>query len=234
MEGFPLRLKGQGSVAEAACSVVLVRTEATQFHLGLGHGDESDEFVLHLAWHRYLFDQRLAKVTQGDAGTRPSAVIALSLDPLVDEALQILTGRVARRYANGPGAIAYGFGDVSATFERATGESTDPDAAFTCATFVLAMLRSVGVQMLDPSRWREPTEEDLRWQRDIGARLLEWIEERVHGDLSRAKERVERDIGSHRYRPVDVAGAALFGPATWPVSAEEVAPQASMLESRLQ
>ena len=77
------------------------------------------------------------------------------------------------------------------------------------------------------------TEEDLQWQRDIATALLAWIAERIHGELPRAKERVEHDIGSRRYRPTDVAGAALFGPTTWPVGAEDVDPRAKMLESKL-
>lgn len=233
MEVFPLRLRGEGRDAESACAVVLVRVEAAQFHLGLGRGDEPHEPVLHLAWHQCLRDQALTQITQRAKQTLPAAVISLTLDPLVQEALQALARRVATRYANRSNSIAYGFGEESAIFETGTGELTDPDAAFTCATFVLAMLRSVGVQMIDSMRWREPTEEDLRWQREIGAYLLEWIEQKIHGDLPRAKQRVEHDIGSRRYRPTDVAGAALFGPGTWPVGANDVDPRARSLESML-
>jgi hypothetical protein len=212
---------------------MLVRAAETQFHLGLGRGREPHEPVLHLAWHRRLRDEGLAEVIRSESEPRPTAVIALALDPLVDEALQALSRRIATRYANRSCPIAYGFGDASASFGQTTGELTDPDAAFTCATFVLAMLRSVGIQMIDTARWRAPTEEDLQWQREIATALLEWIGERIHGDLPRAKERIDRDIGARRYRPTDVAGAALFGPDTWPVGAEDVDPRANMLESRL-
>ena len=230
---FPLRLRGEGTAADAACAVVLVRGTATQFHLGLRRGDESHEPVLHLAGHRWLLDQALAQVIMsGQQRIDPSAVIALSLDPLIDETLQLLALRVARRYAN-QSAILYGFGEVSATFEGITGKLTQPDAAFTCATFVLAMLRSVGVRIIDCERWRAPTEEDLRWQRETGKALLKWIDERVHGDLPRAKERVAHDIGSHRYRPTDVAGAAFLGPSKWPAGADDVDPRAAELEVAL-
>lgn len=228
---FPLRRSGEGAVA-SACAVVLVRVAETQFHLGLRRSDESHEPVLHLAWHRRLFDQALAQVIKEKQGVLPSAVISLSLDPLINEALQVLAGRVAVRYANNA-SISYGFGEPTATFESETGNLTEPDAAFTCATFVLAMLRSVGVRIVDCERWRARTKEDLQWQREIGKRLLEWIEAQYHGDLPRAKERVENDIGSRRYRPTDVAAAALFGPDKWPVGVEEVDPRAGELEAVL-
>lgn len=173
------------------------------------------------------------QVTRAGGRTLPSAVITLSLDPLIGEALQILARRVATRYANRISIISYGFGEEFPSFEGTSGEVTDPDAAFTCATFVLAMLRSVGVQLIDATRWRPPTEEDLEWQRKTGATLLAWIHTEIHGDLPRAKERVEHDIGSRRFRPTDVAGAALFGPDQWPVGAEEVDPRAGELEATL-
>jgi hypothetical protein len=112
-------------------------------------------------------------------------------------------------------------------------DAMDADGAFTCSTFVLAMLRSVGVELIDATRWRVPTKEDLRWQREIGQKLLEWIAARIHGDLVRAKERVAEDRGSRRYRPLDVAGAALFGPETWPVGVDEVDPRGRELEVML-
>jgi hypothetical protein len=234
-ERGPLRLCGEGKLAEVICAVVLVRVEENQFHLGLRRDKDEHETVLHLAWHRYLRDQPLVQLIEPDRRMLPAAAIALSLDPLVNEALQILTSRIAARYARRLSLILYGFGDVSTTFAQATGHVIDHDAAFTCATFVLAMLRSVGVDLIDTSRWRAPTAEDVRWQRDIGEKLLAWIAEHVHGDLARAKERVERDLGlgTRRYRPTDVAGAALFGPDTWPVGVEEVDPRARELESML-
>lgn len=225
------RRRGEGASANAACAVVLVRVEEGQFHVGLGHGREPRERVLHLGWHRTLLDQDLARATCGaDRRPRPATVIAIALDPLVDEALRVLAGRVARLHA---GAVAYGFGEVSAVFDRDTGELSEEDAAFTCATFVLAMLRSVGVVLVDASRWREPTEEDRHWQERIGEQLLDWIEAHHHGDLPRARERAGQDYGAKRYRPTDVAGAALLPAAARPASAAEVDPRAAELVASL-
>ncbi len=229
---FPLRRSGEGTAVSAACAVVLVRVAETQFHLGLRRGNASHEPVLHLAWHRRLRDQALDQVIKNKQRVLPSAVVALSLDPLIDEALQVLSGRVAVRYANNA-SISYGFGEVTAIFDRDTGELMTPDAAFTCATFVLAMLRSVGIRIIDGERWRAPTAEDVQWQIKIGDTLLAQIEAQYHGELPRAKERIEHDLGSRRYRPTDVAGAALFGREKWPVGAEEVDPRASELETVL-
>jgi hypothetical protein len=206
----------------------------TQFHLGLRRSDEPHEPVVHLAWHRVLRDDALMALIGSEGGhTLPSAVVTLPLDPLVDETLQVLAGRVARRYAHRRSSLFYGFGEPSSTFEMRTGQSTDPEAAFTCTTFVLALLRSVGVELIDVARWRVPTEDDLRWQREIGEKLLAWIEAQVHGDLVRTRAQIERSRGARRYRPVDVAGAALLAVETWPAGAEQVDPRARALDAML-
>ena len=226
---FPLRLRADGAASNTACGVVLVRVSPDQFHLGLRYDDAPHEPVVHFAWHRYLRKQPLSQVTMD--GSFPSAVITLPLDPAIDGALQFLAEQVVTRYVNATDVFAYSFGEVSATFDRATGELSEDDVSFTCATFVLTMLRSVGAVLLDVSRWPEPTDEDLQWQRKMEKNLLESI----HGDLLRAiaKTRLEQDFGSRRYRPTDVAGAALFHRERWPLSAEEAEPRARELMSRL-
>jgi hypothetical protein len=71
------------------------------------------------------------------------------------------------------------------------------------------MLASLGVHLVDATRWRAPTAQDEDWQETIGKALLAHIDAYFPGDLPRAKERVEHDKGFRRYRPTDVAGAAL-------------------------
>ncbi|MEZ4408305.1 MAG: hypothetical protein R3A52_17780 [Polyangiales bacterium] len=210
---------------------MLSRPEAVQFHLGLGRRAGSDWSMLHLAWHRILRDQSLDELRRDYPC--PYAVVSLPLDPLVDEALRTLARRVARRYANGLNGPAYGFGEARATFAPDDARLSDPDAAFTCATFVLQMLRSVGVRLVDPERWRAPTPDDLRWQETVGARLVAWIDQRLHGDLLRARERIDHDLGALRFRPADVAGAALLPSDEWPATADAVAPHARFLEGLL-
>lgn len=231
-----LRLRGEGAREDGVVALLLVRTGEAQFHLGLRHQLDRGERVLHLAWHRRLFDENLAQVIARAPGAPalPAAMIAMAIDPLIDEALRVLARRVARRYANkASGSLPYGFGEASATFDQSTAQLSDPDAAFTCATFVLALLRSVGVLLIDPSRWRAPTNEDERWQREIGAQLVAWIARHVHGDLPGAEARLARDIGQRRYRPTDVAGAALLSPASWPAGVDETDPKARSLEAIL-
>lgn len=223
----PIRLRGEGASADTASAVVLVRMNANQFHLGLRHGPPPGELVLHLGWHRDLRDQPLAELTRRKQKPLPAAVVTLSLDPLIDGALQFFAMRVGELHAD---ALLYGFGEPDAIFDKTTAELTDPDAAFTCATFVLAMLASLGVHLVDATRWRTPTAADEAWQETIGKALLAHIEAYFPGDLLCAKERVERNKGSRRYRPTDVAGAALLPRDKRPAGAEDVEPLAQKLE----
>lgn len=231
---FPIRLWPGTASATGGSAVVLVRCEEAQYHLGLLRAIEAPEPVLHFAWHRLLRDEPLRQVTSApDDRTFPSAIVFLPIDPILDEALRFLARRVARKYANRFSPIAYGFGLTHAIFDPDTAEPINGDAAFTCATFVLAILRSVGIQLIDSRRWRIPTEEDLSWQRRIGASLVDWIEKHVHGDLPRAKERVEHDLGSLRFRPTDVAGAVFCDSKDWPVGVNDVETHANALEIKL-
>ncbi len=227
------RIAGAGVVGTAAFGIVLLRSQPRQLHVGLGRNSPQREQVLHLAWHRVLRDEALDELRASEAGARPCVIVSLWLDPAVETLLRVLARRISARYDSRLGGPAYGFGATEARFSEGTGELDDPDAAFTCATFVLQVLRSAGVRLLDASRWRELTDEDLAWQREIGAALIEWIERVVHGDLSRAKERVSHDLGARRFRPSDVAGAALIDPASRPAGAQEVAPHATRLEALL-
>jgi len=227
---YPLRRPDEGNLEAFTCAVVLVRISESQFHLGLGRADDPTEPVLHLAWHRRLRDEPLVAVIKED----PAATIRLALDPLIDETLQILSEQIATKYANRRKFFVYGFGEVSTTFDRSTGEPSELDPAFTCATFVLALLRSVGVTLLDAARWRDPTPDDLSWQRDMRVSLLESIAQGIHGaDLPYAKERLLHDLDSRRYRPTDVAGASLLAPRDWPVSAVDVEPHVNWLKAEL-
>jgi hypothetical protein len=84
----PLRLCAEERFAGASCAVVLVRTEEAQFHLGLRRSDEAHEPVIHLACHRRLHDEALAQlVTRPDGRALPAAVITLTVDQAIDDAL---------------------------------------------------------------------------------------------------------------------------------------------------
>jgi hypothetical protein len=106
----PIRLRGEGASADTASAIVLVRTNANQFHLGLCHGPPPAELVLHLGWHRDLRDQPLAELTRRKQKTLSAAIVALSLDPLIDGALQFLATRVGELHAD---ALVYGLGETT-------------------------------------------------------------------------------------------------------------------------
>lgn len=213
--------------------MVLARAKPGQLHLALGRREATLERVLHLRWHRVLRDEPLDVALQGGNGPLACVIVSLWLDPAIAPVLRVLSRRITARYGSALQGPAYGFGDAKAMFDQGTGALDDADAAFTCATFVLQLLRSVGVRLLDPTRWRQPTQDDLAWQRQIGARLVAWIDGVIHQELEQAQDRMEHDLGALRFRPSNVAGSALIDPALRPASAAEVEPHATRLESLL-
>lgn len=232
-EGSVLRVDGAGVEGGAAFAMALARVDPDQFHLGLGYRSAGQERVIHLAWHRILREQALEELLTSRTERLPCALVALWLDPAVEAVLKHLVRRIAARFGQGLDGPAYGFGEAAALFDPTSAALDDPDAAFTCATFVLQLLRSVGVMLLDPARWRAPTAEDLAWQQQKGRELVAWVDRVVHQDLEQTRERVEKDYRALRFRPLDVAGAALLDPALRPASAAEVDPHAARLASLL-
>jgi len=77
-------------------------------------------------------------------------------------------------------------------------------AGFTCATFVLALFEGVNIQLIDDSDW-QVLAEDVLWQGSIIE--LFRASGRVGEDHLRAQE---SNIGCFRFRPEDVAAAAMI------------------------
>lgn len=87
-----------------------------------------------------------------------------------------------------------------------------PGKGVTCATFVMLVLQTVGFPLLDIETW-QTRPEDIQWQECIMQTL------RQHSGMTEQEaDLVAQDIGSVRFRPIEVASAAQNEP--WPVNFE--------------
>jgi hypothetical protein len=80
----------------------------------------------------------------------------------------------------------------------------------TCATYVVAVMETLGFVPFDRDKW-VPTEEDTAWQkRMIEGQIRRHPESAEHFEAERA------NIGGPRFRPEHVAAAG--HPPTWPLT----------------
>jgi len=192
-------------------AIYVVRTGSAQFHAGLYHRDHGSGSVLHFAWDRDLRNDAPGDVVKG----RDFGFIALSLDEDDAQTLCALCRQVARRHTV---TFRFRFAEWRPRFDLITAEvippTNDERYGFTCATFVLAMLRSAVIEeLLALDQWPVPTPDDTddRWQKRLERMLCptETSPEDVASVLA--------GIGARRVLPTDVAGGAMQSCEHWPV-----------------
>jgi hypothetical protein len=192
-------------------AIWVTRNGAFQFHSGLYHCDYGKPRILHFAWDRDLReDAPVDLINDYDHG-----LVALPLEDDDAQTLCALCRRVASRHAKN---LRYRFKEWRPRFHVATGELIPPPPdeqhGFTCATFVLAMLRSAVVEeLLAFEEWPLPEahDRDERWQRKVAQLLCS-----KEGPPDEARN-VIAGIGARRVLPTDVAGGAIHPRERWPI-----------------
>lgn len=217
----------RGADARLAVAIYIARTGHTQFHAGLYHRDHGSPRVLHFAWDRELCNDAPDDVLEG----RNYGLVALSLDEDDAQTLCALCRLVAGRHS---ATLRFRFAEWRPRFDLITAEVVPPAVedrhGFTCATFVLAMLRSaVFEELLALDEWPipAPNDADDRWQRRL-VRLLcpaEAPPEDVAAVLA--------GIGARRVRPTDVAGGAMQSREQWPVGFVDSRREGEQIATRL-
>lgn len=217
----------RGVDSDLVVAVCVARTGRSQFHVGLYHRDHDDASVLHFAWDRQL----RSDAPRDSFGAHDYGLVALSLDEDDAQTLCALCRRVARRH---PATFRYRFVDWRPRFDLTTAEvvppPTDQHDGFTCATFVLAMLRSALLEeLLALDQWPAPTQDDAddRWQRRIAELLCS--KEASTED----REMVLMGIGMRRILPTDVAGGAMYSREHWPVGFVDSRREGDQISARL-
>lgn len=180
-------------------------------HAGLLYRDGEDWSVLHYAMHHRLRDDPLTGYLQ----PTDDEDLGFVIPDLADGVKTFLAGfcrRIATSRRNR--TIPYAFqDDPEAVFALQTGDITTlaDRTGLTCSTFVLTVLRSVGIRVIDRTGWPF-TEAAASVQRRIASvlRRAGWLEQ---ADLIEA----EADQKVPRVGPQHVAGALLEDSADWPV-----------------
>lgn len=192
-----------------AVGVAVERTE-DDTHSAVFFLDEDDEpKALHLEFHARL---KVNGMSRWEACVWSSPAIP----PERADALAALCDLIARRH--GPAGLDYALRYNEGRFDLGTGELIlGPGCCgLTCSTFVLAVFRSGGFELLRQREWKERPGDRAR-QESLVAMLLkhqDWL-----GIPQEHIERVRGEIGCVRFSPADVVSASS---AEIPAGFEEV------------
>lgn len=160
-------------------------------------GEDGVYRLLHLGWNFFLIHEDIKDAF---------GWVNNSLDASNSLFLSVMCDRIARRNPEVP----YGLSSVGLNFDPETGEILPGPTGrgFTCATFILAIFRLVGLDLLVEDTW--PEDANMDWQLSIVEALGKT--ENVSPEQYAA---VKRDVGCRRFSPEEVVGSSSEG--VWPV-----------------
>jgi hypothetical protein len=165
-----------------------------QSHVGVIYrrSDQTPVRLLHLAWHHQLRDEDLPKSYNG-----------ILIQVLPEELIPTLLGYCERVLSDSAlKGVPYGFGYRNELVSDVpTALSPSGFSGYTCATFVLAILRDLN--LIDPTQWCG-AEGDGAWKTMIIETLQRNGAAQDHVDAVRA------DAVCPRIQPIHVAAAATF------------------------
>lgn len=139
----------------------------------------------------------------------------VDIDPtrqlLVAQQCELIEEEYVRGHAANRGKIGYAFYYRGEAFDPVKGIFvTSNGYGLTCATFVLAVFKSLEIELLDISSW-QPRAADEQWQRDVVAYMKRKCIDPSHVAF------IEREIGCCRFRPEEVAAAGTVNAESLPM-----------------
>lgn len=179
-----------------ACPSAAVTVWPAGAHVGVTYLDASGEQqVIHLAFHFKLRREAF----QSSHGWVPPAQ---SLPPVRLEHVAAMCERVWERHA--VEGLPYGFRYDSSHF-KANGAIVigTQEHGLTCGTFILAVFRSVGIELLRLAEWPKRPDDQAFFEG-----VIEDLEDA--GASQTHIDAVKGETQSLRYRPLEVAGGSSF------------------------
>ena len=189
--------------------IAIRAVDREQRHIGVLHREDASNAVLllHLGWHHELRNVH--------ANGR-----YLWVDPALPTRRLRQVAAVCRKVWRGNNAaLPYAFSPPSDCFDEQSGRYLlgPTRRGLTCATFILAVFEAAGISLVKYEAWPKNRPGDSEWQKQIIGALR-----RTPSATPEHIKAVEEEIGSARYRPEEVAGAATTNPlpADFPLAAE--------------
>jgi hypothetical protein len=186
--------------------IAIKRTE-DGFHTGLIYCSKKDEpWMMHLAWHLIYKHESLP------ANEYHWVRISYPLSRL--KASVKYCEHISKRIKGIPYGNRYLGGQINEKGKYIP--SSEEENGLTCATFILAILKGMGIQLIDIDSWQSrPNDVDFQ----------NWIVSKMQksSEITVKEEHIEKIKEKHgiRYRAEEVTGAASLAPENRPVKFSE-------------
>ena len=203
-----------------------IQNDRNQRHLALLYRETGGaDWLLHFGWHNKLNHERWNQHYHW--------VPFRNLNSEVLDGLQDIASILAKKPANQkiPYSVIY---EPRQYFDHSWDYISQKDGhGLTCATFLLAVFRRWGLQLIDEESWPEGRPDDANWIVKILCRLYTWS---VEKKIKIPKEHFIVQLIKHkllrRYRPEEVCACAdLFSGK--PLSFEQITPVAERIVQQL-
>lgn len=193
--------------------LVVGRMPQGHFHAGITYRWRGQLFLYHQAFH---YDTKLEAFDPGVAGLGGySTVITLRLRPDRQRAVAGFLNDMGKKNPQFPYSLRH---DPKARIDASLGRLvTEEGKGLSCVTFVLAVLNSSQVRLVDGSTWPKDRPADLEAQKKLIAML-----KRYANPTPEHLQAVEEEKGCVRVRPEEMGGAGCY--LKWPVGFSEAEP----------
>lgn len=166
--------------------------------------------LLDLAWHHCIqCESPSGEYTWMDVDVEPER------QKLVAQLCELIEDEYILRPDSDRQEIGYAFYYRGETFDPMSGIFVTSDGyGLTCATFVLAIFATHGIELLHLTSW-EPRPDDTKWQAQVVADMERKRVDPEHVAL------IRNEIGCSRFRPQEVAAAGTVDGAALPLGFRE-------------
>lgn len=195
--------------------VLSLDKEHLQFHCGLSFDMANGIHILHLKTHKKLF--------YDEDWSDFRCIIKPNIHPLRQDAIIPLCYLIRDKREDADGQVPYGFNyDEYAYYDLNNGTLNlgQHESGLTCATFVMTVFHSIGIDLIDINSWSKRPD-DIDWEGRIKHLFSDYKLQVEMSAEHLEKLKMEVLSGCPRYRPEEVAvSSALY--SNRPATTEEI------------
>lgn len=187
---------------DCSISVFIGYTSSDQLHCGILHKSlEHNSKAIHLKWHLDLVDESDFSKIKG------FVFLASRIDPLRQRSIAAMCRKISKKSQKKQ--IPYGLRYNASIFNSKGILVLKPDSAgLTCATFVLSVFLSCGINLIEIEKWKQlSVQEDLAWQKNVLESLKYCYDKKKYGVTEEHYIKVRTEIlrgDATRIKPIDV------------------------------